>query len=82
MARAGHGSKTGVENYTFVSELRSKFGDLGGTPPQRISRIITRGDNETYKMLARPQQQTNEWCRISQLAVADPKEGPGAPPYV
>ena len=30
------GLKTGAENYIFWSEIRSGFGELGGTPPGRI----------------------------------------------
>ena len=30
------GLKTGAENYIFCSEIRSGFGELGGTPPGRI----------------------------------------------
>ena len=29
--------------------------------------VCSRAVNEIYKMSASPQQQTNEWCRISQL---------------
>ena len=30
------GLKTGAENYIFWSEIGSRFGELGGTPPRRI----------------------------------------------
>ena len=30
------GLKTGAENYIFWSEIRSGFGELGGTPPGRF----------------------------------------------
>ena len=32
------GLKRGVENDTFWSEIGSGFGELGGTPPPRITR--------------------------------------------
>ena len=37
------GLKTGLENYIFWSEIGSRFGELGGTPPSRIPRSSPRG---------------------------------------
>ena len=51
------GQKTGVENYTFWSEIGPGFGEPGGTPPPRIpSSIPPPGGNSRWVIATSNQQ--------------------------